>query len=96
MEGKIRDEARRILDHIEIRHGASMSLRRRLQPIVMRILESGPPSADREEMLRLVGDAYAHHMRMLDTIDMLRGHLRRRMNEVYGQVLGIEPPGVGA
>ena len=83
-----------MLDRLEIRYGADAGLRRRLLPIVVRVFESCPPSAQRTEMLRLVVQAYTHHMQVRVTVDQLRERLRQRINQVYGQVLGILPPGV--
>ena len=90
-----RQEAARILDRLEITYGASKGLRRRLLPIVARILQCSPPSKKREALLRLVIEAYAHHTKVRDTIRLLRMRLRERLNEVYADMLGIEPPRVG-
>ena len=84
-----------MLDRLELRHGRDLSMRHRLLPIVIRILDSGPPSAQRTSLLRLVVEAYTSHMRVRDTVDKLRTKLRERLNEVYGEILGIQPPGVG-
>ncbi|MHC4549964.1 MAG: hypothetical protein ACYTEZ_14425 [Planctomycetota bacterium] len=70
-------------------------MRRRLLPIVVRILETGPPGKKRQALLRLVIEAYAHHVRVRDTINALRQRLREHLNEAYGEMLGIEPPRVG-
>lgn len=84
-----------MLDRLELRHGRDPNMRLRLLPIVIRILDSGPPSPQRTSLLRLVVEAYSSHMRVRETVDKLRTRLRERLNEVYGEILGIEPPGVG-
>ena len=70
-------------------------MRRKLLPIVVRILQMGPPGKQRQELLRLVVEAYAHHVRVRDTIQLLRLRLREQLNDAYGEMLGIEPPRVG-
>ncbi len=94
MEHNARQEAERILDRLEVRYGYDSDMRRRLLPIIVRILESSPPSSGRRTLLSLVLEAYEHHVKVRDTIDLLRLRLRERLNEVYGEVLGIEPPGI--
>jgi len=91
----VRKNAERLLDRIELRHGYDRTMRDRLRPLVVRILESSPPSAQRTGLLRLVVKAYACHIEVKNTVDDLRQRLRIRLNEVYGEILGIEPPGVG-
>jgi len=92
---KRRTEASRILDRLEIRHGPAPALRRRLEPIVVRILESGMSREEQRGMLDLVTEAYTNHMRVWASIERLRDRLRNRLNELYGRFLGIEPPRVG-
>ncbi|NJN14305.1 MAG: hypothetical protein HC813_01240 [Planctomycetes bacterium] len=89
-------EADRMLSRLEMRFGPDPKLRTRLRPIIVRVLESGPPSTERTGMLRLIVNAYAHHMKVRLVLDELRGRLRDRMNAVYGEMLGIEPPGLAA
>jgi len=89
-------DADKMLARLEMRYGGDQKLRGRLRPIIVRILESGPPSPKRTGMLRLVVNAYAHHIKVREVLDDLRGRLRLRMNEVYGEMLGIEPPGLAA
>lgn len=84
-----------MLDRLELRYGRDARMRARLLPIVTRVLDSCPPSKSRTGMLRLVVTAYAHHMKVRGTIDQLRKSLRSRLNDVYGEILGIEPPNVG-
>jgi hypothetical protein len=86
-------DAKRILDRLEVRYGSDPDLRRRMLPIVVRILEGGPES--RKALLRVVVQAYDHHVKVRRALDLLRTKLRERLNDVYGRVLGIEPPRVG-
>ena len=90
-----RQEAERILDRLEVRYGHDHDMRRRLLPIVVRILDTSPPGSGRRGLLRLVVEAYEHHLKVRNTIQILRGRLRDRLNDVYAQMLGIEPPRVG-
>ncbi len=84
-----------MLDRLELRYGRDAKMRARLLPIVVRVLDSSPPSKSRTAMLRLVVEAYAYHMKVRKTIDKLRGSLRTRLNDVYGEILGIQPPNIG-
>jgi len=84
-----------MLDRLEIRYGYDQDMRRRILPILVRVLESTPASAGRRTLLRLVVEAYENHVKVRSAIEMLRLRLRQRLNEVYGEVLGIEPPRVG-
>jgi len=84
-----------ILDRLELRFGPHPSLRNRLLPILERILESGPPSAQRNRLLKLVVEAYTHQVRVREALDDLRENLRERLIQTYGESLGIEPPNVG-
>jgi len=86
-------DARRILDRLEVRYGCDPDLRRRMLPILVRIIEAGPDS--RTPLLRLVVEAYEHHVKVRRALDLLRTKLRERLNDVYGRVLGIDPPRVG-
>ncbi len=86
-------DARRILDRLEVRYGHDPDLRQRMLPIIVRILEAGPES--RKALLRLVVEAYEHHVKVRRALDLLRTKLRERLNDVYGRVLGIDPPRVG-
>jgi hypothetical protein len=89
----VQQDARRILDRLEVRYGADPDLRQRMLPVLVRILEGDPGS--HADLLRLVVRAYEHHVKVRRTLDLLRGKLRERLNDVYGRVLGIEPPRVG-
>jgi len=86
-------DARRILDRLEVRYGYDPDLRQRMLPVVVRILEAGPES--KKSLLRLVVEAYEHHVKVRRALDLLRSKLRERLNDVYARVLGIEPPRVG-
>ncbi len=88
----VRKNAERMLDRIELRYGYDLTMRNRLRPLVVRVLESSPASTERTALLRLVVKAYANHIRVKETLDELRVKLRERLNEVYGEILGIEPP----
>lgn len=93
MERNVQQDAKRILDRLEIRYGHDIDLRQRMLPVVVRILEAGADS--RKSLLRLVVEAYEHHVKVRRALDLLRTKLRDRLNDVYGRVLGIEPPRVG-
>jgi hypothetical protein len=88
-------EAEKLLDRVEIRYGRSSNIRRRLVPIVARILETGGEGPERADLLRSAIAAYATHMRAQEKLGYLKDRLRDRLNVVYGQLLGIEPPRVG-
>jgi len=45
--------------------------------------------------LNLVIEVYAQQMRLARTVQRLQDRLQRRLNEAYGQILGIEPPHLG-
>jgi hypothetical protein len=89
----VQQEARRILDRLEVRYGVDLDLRARMQPVLVRILETDAGS--RTALLKLVVQAYEHHVKVRHSLDLLRAKLRDRLNDVYGRVLGIEPPRVG-
>jgi hypothetical protein len=93
MPKSVQRDAQRILDRLEVRYGADDDLRRRMLPVVMRILEGGQES--RKPLLRLVVEAYEHHVKVRRALDLLRSKLRDRLNDVYARLLGIEPPRVG-
>lgn len=86
-------DAKKILDRLEVRYGLDPDLRRRMLPVIVRILQAGPEA--RKPMLRLVIEAYEHHVKVRRSLDLLRTKLRERLNDTYGRVLGIEPPRVG-
>jgi hypothetical protein len=86
-------DARRILERIEVRYGCDPDLRQRMLPILVRILQSEPEM--RKPLLGLVVEAYEHHVKVRRALDLLRTKLRERLNDVYGRVLGIDPPCVG-
>jgi hypothetical protein len=87
------NDARRILDRLEVRYGFDPDLRRRMLPVVVRILQTGAEA--RRPMLRLVVEAYEHHVKVRRALELLRTKLRERLNDTYARVLGIEPPHVG-
>lgn len=93
MARNVQQEARRILERLEVRYGHDGDLRTRMLPVLIRVLEAKP--VVRDELLRLVVEAYEHHLKVRQTLALLRARLRDRLNDVYGQVLGIEPPRVG-
>jgi hypothetical protein len=86
-------DARKILERLEVRYGCDPDLRERMLPVLVRILEAGPES--RKSLLRLVVEAYEHHVKVRRALDLLRTHLRERLNDIYAKNLGIEPPGLG-
>ena len=88
-------EADSLLDRLEDKFGLNDLLRAKLRPLVLRILESTPPSQRRQALLNLVIEVYAQQMRLARTVQRLQDRLHRRLNEAYGQILGIEPPHLG-
>jgi hypothetical protein len=86
-------DAQRMLDRLEVRYGSDPDLRQRMLPVLVRILETNAGS--RTGLLRLVVQAYEHHIKVRRALDLLRAKLRDRLNDIYGRVLGIEPPRVG-
>lgn len=93
MPRSVQMDARRILDRLEVRYGSDPDLRQRMLPVVVRILETD--AASRKSLLGLVVQAYEHHVKVRRALDLLRTKLRERLNEIYGRVLGIDPPRVG-
>jgi hypothetical protein len=93
MPRSVQMDARRILDRLEVRYGSDPDLRQRMLPVVVRILETD--AASRKSLLSLVVQAYEHHVKVRRALDLLRTKLRERLNEIYGRVLGIDPPRVG-
>lgn len=92
MESRASTQADRILDKLEAKHGIDRTLRGRIRPVVVSILQMGPSSPERTELLKLVVETYAHQAKVRRAIDDLKNRLRRKLNEVYGRMLGIEPP----
>lgn len=88
----IPEQADRLLDRLEDKHGHDRTLRERIRPVVVSILEMGPPSRERTELLKLVVETYVHQAQVRRAIDGLKARLRERLNDVYGRMLGIEPP----
>lgn len=86
-------DAKRILERLEVRYGYDPDLRERMLPVLVRVLETGPEA--RKPMLRLVVEAYEHHVKVRRALDLLRTRLRDRLNDLYAAKLGIEPPHVG-
>lgn len=84
-----------MMRRLEQEFGYYEKLTARLHPIVVRIVDSGPPSEARTDMLRLVVEAYSHHVSFRDTLDRLRAMLRDRLNTRYARLLGIDPPCIG-
>lgn len=74
------------------RFGNNAPLCAKLRPLVLRILESTPPSRQRTALLGLVVEIYAQHLRIYKTVTRLQNRLNRRLNAVYGEILGIQPP----
>ena len=93
MAKSVQMDARRILDRLEVRYGSDPDLRQRMLPVVVRILETDAGS--RKALLRLVVQAYEHHVKVRRALDLLRARLREQLNDVYAKKLGIEPPRVG-
>ena len=92
MTRQLRKEADTLLDQIEDRFGINDLLRAKLSPLVLRILEATPPSRQRTALLGLVAEIYAQHMRLHKTVQRLQDRLHHRLNQVYGEILGIQPP----
>ena len=92
--GQLDHQAHRILDRIELRFGIDAELRRRLHPIVMKVIALGNEDAERKSLLRLVAEAYAHHIRVREVIEDLDIRLRDRITTNYAESLGIQPPNI--
>ena len=45
-------------------------------------------------LLRLVAEAYAHHIRVRELIEDLHIRLRERITSNYAESLGIQPPNI--
>jgi hypothetical protein len=85
-------QANRVLDRIELRFGVDRELRDRLHPVVKNVLSVGAEGEERKELLRLVAEAFAHQLRVRELIDDLKVKVRRRVNEKFAHLLGIQPP----
>ena len=57
-----------------------------------KVLALGEEEERRKELLRLVAEAYAHHIRAREVIEDLDKVLRERINSRFAESLGIEPP----
>jgi len=90
--GQLDHQAHRVLDRIELRFGIDAELRTRLHPIVMKIISLGTDDTGRKPLLRLVAEAYAHHIRVREVIEDLDTKLRDRITSNYAESLGIQPP----
>ena len=90
--GQFSQQADSILDRIELRFGIDSDLRNRLHPVVAKVLAVGDHHAKRKQLLRLVAEAYAHHIRARDVIEDLDQKLRDLINIRFAETLGIEPP----
>ncbi|MEM8884189.1 MAG: hypothetical protein AAGD14_08985 [Planctomycetota bacterium] len=90
--GSLDQQARRILDKIELRFGIDPELRVRLHPVVEKILKLGASKEQRAPLLRLVAEAYAHQVRAREVVKDLETKLRRQVTDTYAERLGIEPP----
>ena len=89
--GQFSQQADRILDRIELRFGIDSDLRNRLHPVVEKVLALGDREAKRKQLLRLVAEAYAHHIRAREVIEDLDRKLRDLINVRLAETLGIEP-----
>jgi len=92
--GQLDHHAHRILDRIELRFGIDAELRTRLHPIVMRVISLGRDDTERKPLLRLVAEAYAHHIRVREVVEDLDAKLRERITSNYAERLGIQPPNI--
>ena len=79
---------------MESEYGPDMAHQTRLRPGLPRILGAKPDAIMRKELLGLVTETYANHVRLRHNIATVKEKLRRRLNEAYGRALGIEPPGL--
>ena len=68
-------------------------LRAQLRPILARVYQSDLTDRQRGSLLRLLAETYARQMKLHRSLDQLRVRLRRRLNEIYADQLGIQPPG---
>ena len=92
--GQLDHQAHRILDRIELRFGIDAELRQRLHPIVMKVIALGNEDAERKSLLRLVAEAYAHHIRVREVVEELNIRLRNRITSNFAESLGIQPPNI--
>ncbi len=79
---------------MESEYGPDMALQTRLRPVLTRILGAKPDAIMRKELLGLVTETYANHVRLRLNIATVKDKLRSRLNDAYGRALGIEPPGL--
>jgi hypothetical protein len=89
-----RKEVDRIIALMESEYGPDAALQERLRPVLARILGAKPDANIRKELLCLVTETYANHVRLRHNIATVKDKLRRHLNEAYGRALGIEPPGI--
>ena len=90
--GSLDHQAHRVLDRIELRFGIDADLRKRLFPVVKKVLAVGAEGKERTQLLRLVAEAYAHQVKVREIIDKLEKTIRRRVTNNYADILGIQPP----
>ncbi|MFQ5845972.1 MAG: hypothetical protein ACE5JG_13390 [Planctomycetota bacterium] len=80
---------------MEVKFGTDPALAGHLRPVLVRIYGADVESTERNELLRLVVEAYASHLEIRKSIEKLRRRIQLRLTEIYSRVLGIEPPGLG-
>lgn len=81
-----------LLARLEQKFGREPDIAERLRPIVQQLFAAGTQTPERRSLLRLVVETYARHSRLQRNIESMRDRLQRRVNEVYGRLLGIQPP----
>ena len=79
------------LGRLQGKFGDDPGLVTRLRELLVHLFEAPPPESERRGILRLVAETYARHLRLRASIDSMRSRLQRRVNELYGRMLGIEP-----
>lgn len=87
-------EADYFMRRIQAKFGYDESLASRLRPIVVRAYEKTFNERQRRSILRLIAETYARQVKLKEALQKLRRRLRRRLNEIYAEQLGIEPPGI--
>jgi hypothetical protein len=84
-----------LLRAMEIKFGAEPILANHLRPVLVRIYGADIKRGERNELVRLVVETYAAHLKIRKAIEKLRKRIRVRLTEIYSRVLGVEPPGLG-
>ena len=87
-------KADNLLRQLESKFGTDPFLVKHLQPVLVRIYDTAMKVEERDDILRLVVETYAGHLKIRTSIQKLRKRIRNRLNEIYSRVLGIQQPGL--